>query len=126
LIRVRGRARYAHRAAYETIYGEGSADGLVVRHKCDTPACVNPDHLEIGTQADNLRDMTERGRRKFVPRLGSANGRSKLSEADVMAIRATYVRGTGACGQVALARQFGVSQQVIGGIVNRKTWAHVA
>lgn len=56
-----GRIRYAHRLSYAMTYGE-VPDDLVVRHRCDVPACVRPDHLELGTFADNTRDMIERGR----------------------------------------------------------------
>ena len=52
----------AHRLAYETWVGP-IPDGHVVRHKCDNPPCINPDHLETGTQADNVQDMHARGRR---------------------------------------------------------------
>lgn len=51
----------AHRLAYVFAYGSIS-DGAIVRHRCDTPACVNPRHLELGTQADNMQDASKRGR----------------------------------------------------------------
>jgi len=123
-VRSRGKVRYAHREAYENEHGTGSADGLVVRHKCDTPLCVNPDHLEIGTHADNIRDRDERGR--HVALNGEACIWAKLTEADVRVIRATYVRRSRTHGQHALGRGFGVHHSVIGDIVRRKIWRHVA
>ncbi len=120
----RGKMRRAHREAYEAVHGPDSADGFVVRHKCDVPLCVNPAHLELGTQADNMRDMNERGR-QIAPQ-GEANGRAKLTEDDVRTIRAIYVFGSTDLGRPALSRRFGVSRPVIADIVARKMWSHVA
>lgn len=81
---------WAHRVSWE-IYRGPIPDGLCVCHKCDTPACVNPDHLFLGTQKDNLDDMTKKGRdRKAV---GSENGRSKLNSERVAEIKARIVNG---------------------------------
>lgn len=113
----------SHRVAYEAANGRGSASGFVVRHKCDTPACVNPGHLEIGTQADNIRDKMERGRHK-TPK-GSSNGLSKLTENDVVAIRAEYVRGSANHNQLALAKKYGVASSLISRIISRHYWVHV-
>jgi hypothetical protein len=120
-VRMGGGPRKAHREAYEAEHGAGSADGLVVRHKCDTRLCVNPDHLELGTQADNVRDRDERERQAK----GETNGRAKLTDDDVRAIRATYVLRSRTHGQAALARQFGVSGPLIGQITRRELWRHV-
>lgn len=73
--RVGDKNRRAHRVAYEFANGQ-IPKGLVVRHKCDNTRCCNPDHLEIGTQKDNVRDTRERGRAVFVQ--GSRVGSSKL------------------------------------------------
>jgi hypothetical protein len=62
----RGRMRGAHRVAWELTHGP-IPDGLFVRHICDTKLCVRPDHLELGTQAENVRDMHKRGRWHYIP-----------------------------------------------------------
>lgn len=123
--RMGGKQRYAHRMAYEAANGPIPADQPVVRHKCDVKACVNPAHLELGTQADNMRDMVERGRHRAAPSKGEAHGCAKLTEADVRSIRALYVRGCREFGAYALARRFGVSQATISKIARRASWAHM-
>ena len=67
-----------HKYIYEECYGE-IPSGMIIRHKCDNPNCINPEHLELGSYADNSRDMVERGRSCK----GSKNGRAKLSENDI-------------------------------------------
>jgi DNA-binding transcriptional regulator YiaG len=100
----------AHRAAYSIWVGE-IPDGLVVRHKCDNPPCINPDHLEVGTLADNSRDA--------VKRMRTANGENKrshrLTDQEVQAIREGYAPGS--VKQADLAAMYGVSQQLISSIV---------
>lgn len=61
VFRWRGKARKAHRVAYAIAHGY-TPPGMVVMHTCDTPACVNPDHLVLGTQRDNVRDAIAKGR----------------------------------------------------------------
>lgn len=125
-VRARGKMRKAHRESYEDKNGEDSASGLIVRHRCDAPLCVNPSHLVLGTQADNIRDMDERGRRNPTGLKGEAHGSAKLTEADIRTVRATYIPGSRAHGQSALAIRFGVSAATISLIVNHKRWPHVA
>ena len=117
-----------HRAAWEVTHGP-IPEGLVVRHRCDVRACVNPGHLELGTQADNIQDAVKRGRIARGRRLPQ----SRLTEADVREIRRRYVRRyeRTAAGQMRsngaeLCEEFGISQPHLSGIVNGKEWKWVA
>lgn len=87
-------------------------------HQCDTPACVNPDHLFLGTQAENMRDMAAKGRAKKWP--GESHRDHKLTEADVRAIRKI------APGTPGVAARYGVSDQAIYAVRKGLTWSHVA
>lgn len=112
----------AHRISYE-IYKGKIKSGLFVCHSCDTPACVNPEHLWLGTQKDNMRDMGDKKRSKFHKGsfFGSTHGMSKLTEKQVLEIRNRYVRGNGAI----LAKEFNVSISSIHLIKKNKIWKHV-
>lgn len=103
-----------HRQVYYKATGELPE---VVRHKCDNPRCINPEHLEAGTQVDNMRDMRERGRQGDNRSFGAANGRTVLSPDDVLAIRAQYVKGSKEFGLPSLARKFGVGVSQIHRVV---------
>lgn len=103
-----------HRYAYETLRGPIPV-GLIVRHKCDNPACVNPDHLEPGTHVDNVADMDKRGRRS----VGENMPWSKLTEADIKEIRSDTRTLR------AIAAQYGVVHSVICRIKKLKKWRHV-
>lgn len=120
------RNKYAHRVSYELHRGEVGA--LCVLHKCDVPACVNPDHLFLGTRADNIRDCHSKGRmfvqtKKHRMARGERVYGSKLTPEKVIEIRRRYAAGEQ---QIPLARIFGVTQGAIHSIVAGKTWKHVA
>jgi hypothetical protein len=108
---VRSRCTRLHRLVYAETAGVALAElhGLVVRHKCDNPRCIEPTHLELGTLADNNKDRAERGRSaKHVP------SRQRLSAEDVAAIQARYnPRRDPVDGVTALARFYGVDTNVI-------------
>jgi hypothetical protein len=106
----------AHRYSYATYRGP-IPDGLKVLHKCDIPSCVNPDHLFLGTDLDNARDRDAKGR--LGPRHGSFNGRAKLSDQKVLAIRSDSRKN------VDIAREYDVSPAMIGYIKRGKHWSHV-
>ena len=86
-LRLDGRHQRAHRLMYELHHGP-IPQGYVVRHRCDNPSCIAIEHLEIGAQLDNVRDMWTRGRAR--KNLGETNGRAKLTETQVRDIRARY------------------------------------
>jgi len=109
----------APRLAYELQIGPIAA-GLHVLHRCDNPACVNPAHLFLGTQADNNRDRAAKGRGGGEKRRGIHNGRAKLTSKQVAKIRRLYATGDISQGQ--LAEIFGVSQPQISRIVRREQY----
>ena len=113
-----GKGERAHRASWILEHGS-IPDGLHVLHHCDNPRCVNPAHLFLGTQADNMRDKAEKGRAVNNPQPGESHPMSKLTEADIPAIRADKRS------QRAIAAEYGVSRQQIGRIKNRKRWTHI-
>lgn len=111
---VSGRARRmtgAHRFAYELTHGP-IPDDLLVCHTCDVRACVNPAHLFLGTHRDNLTDMATKGRSTR----GVKNTQAKLTEAEVLAIRADGRFGR------EVAADYGVSEGTIYNIWHRRTW----
>ncbi len=112
-IRVDNQHIRAHRLSYQIHFGEIPA-GLHVLHHCDNPACVNPDHLYVGTDKDNARDRVVRGRQ---PRhFGEANPHAKLTAVDVAAIRAG--------GNVAnMAKRYGVSPSTVYMARRGSNWA---
>ena len=103
-----------HRKVYYEATGELPE---VVRHKCDNPRCVNPEHLEGGTQKDNMQDCVQRGRAGDCRNFGAANGRTKLNPCDVAAIRKSYISGSRTHGANALAKQFSISASQVRRIV---------
>ena len=118
LIRWRGRQSLAHRISFELHRGPVPL-GLFVLHRCDEPPCVNPDHLYVGTKADNARDMMERGR-DFRPHMaGETNGTARLTNAQAAQIRRLRPRGRAAH---AMAAELGVHVATIRRVVAGQTY----
>jgi hypothetical protein len=115
-----GRKIGAHRFAWEREHGQPVPLGHVVRHTCDNPSCVNPAHLLIGTQQDNIRDMVRRGRQGTGR--GERAGNSKLTEAAVRDIRRRASLGQT---YTAIAQEYPISIAQTRNIAIGKSWAHV-
>ena len=110
-----GRKGYrAHRVSYEAFKGP-IPDGLQVCHRCDVRACVNPSHLFVGTQADNVHDAQRKKRHPY----GEKVGNSKLTESDVKTIRESNLS------HAALGRRFSVTAVCIQKARVRQTWKHI-
>ena len=125
---VQGRA---HVFSFRLLYGAIPL-GLCVLHKCDNPACVNPDHLFLGTKSDNNEDMRRKGR--HVPggthcgangnwKRGEAHHAAKLDAAKVQEIRALYASGSWSYSK--LAARFSVGVSAIHKVVNGSRWSHI-
>jgi hypothetical protein len=111
----------AHKFSYE-MYKEPVAHGLVLRHKCDVPCCVNPDHLETGTHADNVRDTHAR-RRNRQP-FGEAKKNALLNVEKVREIKEAL--RDGAYDSIAeLGRRYGVTAGCIFEIRDGRNWKQV-
>ena len=119
----RGRIWRAHRLAWHLTFGH-IPDGLCVCHKCDVRRCVNPDHLFLGTNADNFADMVAKDRHlKFAKarsQPGSLHGKAKLTEG-----QAIYIRNSSAATCV-LAKRFDVNSTTIRRIRRGASWKHLA
>lgn len=119
-IKVKGEVVSAHRFAYCVANGLTlkEIEGLVIRHKCDNPGCINPTHLETGTPMDNVMDRVARGRSAS----GECNGHAKLTVEQVDEILASYIPRDKKFGGTALGKKYGVCQTTISKIVLGKKW----
>ena len=104
----------AHRFAFSTAFGP-IPNGMMVCHRCDNPACCNPNHLFLGTHDDNMADMAMKGRSLQ----GVKHHKAKLNDAEVRAIRLDGRM------QIELAEAYGVTQGLIGMIKRREIWSHL-
>jgi hypothetical protein len=109
-VRVKGKQQLAHRVAWEQAHGR-IPKGKLVLHRCDNKICVNPQHLFLGSHANNTHDMVAKGRWK---------GNVKLTIKEVARIRKLYQAGTL---QRTLATQFAVTQAHVSNIVRKQRWS---
>ena len=136
IFRIGSRNQTAHRVAWQLTYGPIPI-GMCVLHRCDNPPCVNPQHLFLGTEADNVRDCENKGRGNHPAGAlngkhthpesrahGERNGRAKLTGQNVEEIRCLYASGGHT--HRSLARQFGVQRSTIYRLLNGMAWTGVA
>lgn len=113
----------AHRRAWVFANGCELTTEQFVCHRCDNPPCVNPAHLFIGTNAENVADMWAKGRGRYPDLRGEDHGMARLTEQDVRDIRARLAAGDAPS---ALASEFGVHAAHIRNIGYRRFWKHLA
>lgn len=107
----------AHRVAYRLAFGDFD-ESLGVLHRCDNRLCVNAEHLFLGTNADNVRDMVSKGRHPH----GETNGQSRLTASQVTEIRRLHAQGEKL---KKIASAYGIKQDTVVRIVGRRLWKHV-
>lgn len=114
-VRYKGKVYLAHRMMWQAFNGP-IPKGMLVLHKCDTPACFNPNHLFLGTYLDNNRDRARKGRNGPI-------WTTKLNLEQVKAMRAEWANGN--VTQTELGRRYGVSSHQAHVIVRNKSWKNV-
>jgi hypothetical protein len=118
-IRVNGKYKRTHRVSYEIHIGK-IPDGINCLHKCDNTKCCNPEHLFLGTQADNVADMIKKGRKRIFK--GIELYEAKLNKTKILAIKKKIEKGIPV---LKVAKQYGVNQVVIRGIASGRGWKHL-
>lgn len=113
-----GKLVKAHRVAWMLLRGEIPTNKHVL-HKCDVPLCVNPDHLYIGTNHDNINDKVARGRTSSVSHPGMKHAGAKLTDDDVRAIRASNKHA------LELAKEYGICWGHIYRLRRIERWRHI-
>jgi len=117
----KGLLKRTHRVAWELIRGS-IPEGQLVCHHCDNKKCVNPDHLFLGTQRDNVQDMDSKGRRVNTPHYGEQHGMAKLTNAQVKRIKEFLAVGIK---RVELAKTFNIGYGTISHIAKGRQWKTV-
>ena len=113
----------AHRFSYELHYGKIQNKKLYVCHKCDNRKCVNPDHLFLGTQKENLEDMLSKNRGNYPGSPGEKNGRAIVSKKIVKEMRKLHK--TGKYTYIDLSKKFNISETQTHRIIKKESWKNI-
>ena len=115
---IANRSTLAHRFVWTEVHGS-IPEGYGVLHRCDNPACINPEHLFLGTPADNNADMKAKGRNR-QPK-GTAHPRARLKPDDIRRIRSLAGKRT----HISLAEEYKVAESTIWMILHNRIWKSV-
>lgn len=124
---INGKMYYAHRIVWMWTNQLQIPDGMCILHHCDNPSCVNPNHLFLGTHADNTQDSYNKGR---STQQGVNNSRSKLTREQVVIIKksaakANLERGNKTAFYKRWSDKFGISQGAVRAILDNRSWTHI-
>lgn len=125
IIRIDGKNRATHRVSYELFKGKipkgKGYHGTCVLHSCDNPGCINPEHLRLGTNRENILDMIQKGRNVVLR--GKLCHKAKLTEKQVLEIREKFIPYVYTT--IMLAKEYGVDPSTIGHMIKRRIWKHI-
>lgn len=113
---------FAHRMSWFLANGPFDLDVRVL-HRCDTPPCINPNHLFLGNQAENVADMQRKGRQRYARALGENNPSARLTEDQVKMLR--DMKHSAKMSQAQMARLLDVSPMTVSRAIRRETWRHI-
>lgn len=116
---VNGSTKTAHRMSWMIHNNSDIPSDMCVCHSCDNPSCVNPDHLFLGSHADNVNDKVSKNRHA----VGEKHGMSKLTDEDIRCIRIARSVDRLSCEKIAL--RYNVAYSVIERICRKQIWTHV-
>lgn len=119
----------AHRRAWELFKGTIPIE-MMVLHRCDNPPCVNPDHLFLGTNSDNMRDAHAKGRHKSPtqakPESQVRGERQHLAKLNATKVKLIFLYHNAGLKYREIARRIGIANTTVGNVIRRETWNHIA